>query len=86
MHHMDASCIFYVKVGTFHQLEQYKIFILTVTIWGIAMLTIPYDLMVSACFMYNPGDVLRQTSPAVLSVEELPLYMFETCHLYTRSP
>jgi len=78
MHHMDASCIFYVKVGIFHQLEQYKIFILTVTIWGIAMLIIPYDLIVTACFMYNPGDVWRQTSPAILSVEELPLDSFET--------
>jgi len=40
MDHMEASCIFYLKVGRFHQLERSKISILTVTSLGIVMLTI----------------------------------------------
>jgi len=40
MDDMEASCIFYVKVGTFDQLEQSKISVLTVTKLGIDMLTI----------------------------------------------
>jgi len=40
MDHIEASCIFYVKVGKVHQLEQSKISVLTVTSLGIVMLTI----------------------------------------------
>jgi len=46
MDHMEASCIFYVKVGRFDQLEQSKISVLTVTSLGIVMLTVHQDLMV----------------------------------------
>ena len=38
--HMEACCVFYIKVGMFDQLEQIKICILTVTSLGIVMLTI----------------------------------------------
>jgi len=51
MDYMEASCVFYVKVGTFDQLEQIKISVLTVTSLGIVMLTVQYDLIVSVCFM-----------------------------------
>ena len=47
MDHMEASCVFYVKVGRFHQLEQTKISVLTVTSLGIVILTVHEDLMVS---------------------------------------
>jgi len=51
MDNMEASCIFYVMVGTFDQLEQSKICILTITTLGIVLLTVQYDLVVSICFM-----------------------------------
>jgi len=47
MDHMESSCVFYVKVGRFHQVEQSKISVLTVTALGIAMPTVSQDLMVS---------------------------------------
>jgi hypothetical protein len=31
MDHMEASCVFYVKVGTFDQHEQSKIYVFTFT-------------------------------------------------------
>jgi len=46
MDHMEASCVFYVKVDRFNQFEQSKIRVLTVTSLGIVMLTVHYDLMV----------------------------------------
>jgi hypothetical protein len=51
MGHIDESCIFYVKVGMFNQLEQSKTCILTVTALGIVKLTIPHDLMCTICFL-----------------------------------
>jgi len=39
MDHMEASCIFYVKVCTLDQLEQSKFCVLTVNKLGIVMLT-----------------------------------------------
>jgi len=48
---MEASCVFYVKVGKFDQLEQSKISVLTVTSLGIAMLTIQDDFIISGHFM-----------------------------------
>jgi len=51
MDHMEASCVFYVEVGTLTRLEQSKIYILTITTLGIAMLTIDHDLMFSVCIM-----------------------------------
>jgi len=47
MDHMEASCVFYVKVGMFDQLEQSKIYVLTVISLGIVMLTLQHDLIVS---------------------------------------
>jgi hypothetical protein len=47
MDHMEVSCMFYVKVGKFDQLEKSKICVLTVTLLGIVMLTVHYDLIVS---------------------------------------
>jgi len=75
MDHMEASCIFYVKVGTRDQLEQSKFCALTVTKLGIVMLTVQDDSIFSVNFIYDPGDLLRQTSPDLLSVEEYPVYM-----------
>jgi len=51
MDHMEASYIFYVKVGRLVRFEQSKIRVLTVTSLGIVMLTLHYDLMVSMGFM-----------------------------------
>ena len=51
MDHIAASCVFYVEVGTFNRLEQCAICILTVTIFGIAMLTVHHDMMFSVCIM-----------------------------------
>jgi len=78
MDHMEASCFFYIKVGMFDQLEQSKICVLTVTSLRIVMLTLSHNLMVSICFMYDPGDVFRQSSPDNLSVKECPLYICPT--------
>jgi len=75
MDHMEASCIFYVQVGTLDQLEQTKFCVLTATKLGIVMLTVQIDSIFSVSFMYDPGDRLRQTSPAVFSVKEYPVYM-----------
>jgi len=47
MDHMEASCVFYVKVGRFDQFEQCKTSVLTVTSLGIVMLIVHYDLIVS---------------------------------------
>jgi len=47
MDHMDASCVFYVKVGRFGKFEQSKISILTVTSLGIVMLIVHYNLIIS---------------------------------------
>jgi len=51
MDDMEASYVFYLKVGMFDQLEQYKICILTVTKMGIVMLTVQHDLNVIVSFM-----------------------------------
>jgi len=51
MDHMEASWVFYVKVGRFDQFEQSKICILAVTSLGIVMLTVHYGLMVSVSVM-----------------------------------
>ena len=47
MDHMEASCIFYIKVGRFDQFKQIKISVLNVTSLGIVILIVDYDLMVS---------------------------------------
>ena len=75
MDHMEASWVFYVKVGTLDHLEQNKFCVLTVTELGIVMLTVQNDSIFSPSFMYDPGDLLRQSSPDILSVEEYPGYI-----------
>jgi len=75
MDHMEASCVFYVKVGKLDQLEQSKFCVLTITSLGIVMITVQDDSIFSVSFMYDPGDLLRQTSPDVLSIEEYLVYM-----------
>jgi len=51
MDNMEASCVIYVKVGTFTHLEQSKIFLLIVKESGIVTLTVQHDLIVSVIFM-----------------------------------
>jgi len=75
MDHMEASCILYVKVGALDQLEHSKFCVLTVTKLGIVMITVKDDLIFNISSMYDPGDLLRQTSTQALSVEEWPDYM-----------
>jgi len=50
MDHMEASGVCYVKVGTFDQLEQSKICVLTVISVGIVTLIVHCDMIVSLCF------------------------------------
>ena len=51
MDDMEASWLFYVKVGIFDQLLHSKICILTVTEMGIVRHTVQHDLIVSVSFM-----------------------------------
>ena len=73
MDDMEARCVLYVKVGMFDQLEQSKICVFTITTFGLVMLTVQYELIVSLCVMSHPQDLLRKTSPDILSVEGLPV-------------
>ena len=61
--------MFYVKGGMLDQLKQSKFCVLTVTKLGIVMLTVQIDSIFCVSFMYDPCDLLRQTSPDNLSVE-----------------
>jgi hypothetical protein len=71
---MEASCIFYVKVGMFTHLEQTKTSLLSVNKMEIVRLTIQHDMIVSVSFIYYPGDNLRQTSADVFCLKQYPLY------------
>jgi hypothetical protein len=51
MDNMEASCVFYVKVGTFTHPEQSKISHLTVNKSGIVKLTVQHDLIVRVSFI-----------------------------------
>jgi len=53
MDHMEASCVFYVKVGTLDQLQQSKFCVLTITELGIVMLTVQDDSILSVSLMYD---------------------------------
>ena len=86
MDNMEASCIFYVKVGTFTLLEQGKIFLLTVKESGIVTLTVQHDQNVSVIFIYYPGDYLRQTSADFLSLELHPISLARLGDSGSRSP
>jgi len=72
MDYLEVSCVFLVKVGTLDQLEQNKICILTITLLGIAILTMQHALIFRVCFMKHPGDDFRQISRDVFSVNECP--------------
>jgi len=73
MDNMEASCLFYVKVGTFTHLEQSKISLLTVNKSGIVTLTVQHDMIVSVIFMQYPREYFRQTLAYVLSLEQHPI-------------
>jgi hypothetical protein len=47
MDHMEASCILYVKVGRFDQYKQTKISVLNITSFGIVLLIVHCDCIVS---------------------------------------
>ena len=47
MDHMDASCVFHLKVARFDQLEQSEIFVLTVTSLEIVMQTSAHCIVVA---------------------------------------
>ena len=51
MDNMEASCVFYVKVGTFTHLEPSKISLSIVKKSGIQTLTVRYEMIVSVIFM-----------------------------------
>jgi hypothetical protein len=68
--HMEASCVLYVKVGMLDQCEQSKSCVLTVTKLGIVIRTVQDNSTFSVSVMYDPGDLLGQTSPDVVSIEE----------------
>jgi hypothetical protein len=55
---MEASSMVYVKFGTFDEVEQSRICVLTVTTMGIVMLTALHHLILSICFMKDPGDIV----------------------------
>jgi len=59
----------------FNHVEHSEIWLLTVNKAGIVSLTVQPDLIVSASFMYCPGDVLRQTAADILSLDESPIYI-----------
>jgi len=75
MDSMEASCVFYVKVGKLNHIERNLIWLVTVNTAGIVRLTVQHHMIVSASFMYYPGDFLRQTSAGVLFLEEGPIYI-----------
>jgi hypothetical protein len=81
MENMEASCVFYVKVGTLNHLERSKTYLLTVNTSGIVRLTVQHDFIVSVSLIYHPGDNLRQTSVDVLSLEQYPIYSWQSCDL-----
>lgn len=73
MDHMVASYVFYTKFGMFDQVEQNKLCVVTFSTLGIALQTVLHDFIVSICFMYDSRDLLKETSPDILSIEECPL-------------
>jgi hypothetical protein len=70
MDHMEARCVFYVKVGRHNRLEQSKTCILTITLLGIVMLTVHRNLMVSMSFICIPHNDWIHSSPDISSFEQ----------------
>jgi len=73
MDSMEASCVFYVKVGMLNHLEHSQMWLVTVNKAGIVRLTVQYDMIVSASFMYYLKDFLSQASADILFLEECPI-------------
>jgi len=48
---MVASCVFYIKVGMYNQLEQTKVCVLTVTKIGIVRQIVKHDTICVLTFM-----------------------------------
>jgi hypothetical protein len=86
MENMVASCIFYVKVGTLTHLEQSITYLLTVNQTGIVRLMVQHDFIVSISFVHYPRDNLRQTSADILSLEQCPIYSWQSCDLGWHTP
>jgi len=51
---MEASCVFFVKVGTFTHIQKSNISLLTVNNSGIVTLTVQHNMIVSVIFMQYP--------------------------------
>jgi len=85
MDRMEASCVFYVKVGMLNHLEHSQIWLVTINKVGTVSLTVQYDLIVIVSFMHYPGDILRQTSADILSLEENAIYIWQSCDFGCRT-
>ena len=59
MDNMEASCVFYVKVGTFTHVEQSKNSLLTVNTAGVVRLTVQHHLIAHVSILLYPRDSLR---------------------------
>jgi len=57
MDNMEASCIFYVKVGTVTHLERRKISLLTVDTSGIVTVSIQHDMILESFSCNIPGII-----------------------------
>jgi hypothetical protein len=79
MDYIEMSCIIYVMVGTYDQLEHNNIWVRIITTLGIVMPTVHYYLVFSIRFIYDPGFHLNQTSPHVLCIKEYPFYIWQSC-------
>jgi hypothetical protein len=75
MHNMAASWVFYVKVGTFTQLEQSKICCFNVNKSEMVRVTVQHDCNVTVSFTYYPGDFVIETSADSFSLNELRMCM-----------
>lgn len=66
---MEASCVFYVDVGTINHIEQSTISLLTVNEMGIVRQIVHHEMISKVSFMEYPGGLLRQTSAYILSLK-----------------
>jgi len=86
MDNMQASCVFYVKVSMFTQLEQIKTSLLTVSKSGIVRLTVQHNLIFMISVMYYPGDSSRQAEGDFLSFEQWRIYIYQSGDFSCRTP
>jgi len=70
MDNMEGSCVFYVKITTFDQLEQSRVCVLMMTKIGIVKLIVQHDIHSWPQFHDRSLGFLRQTSSDVFSLEE----------------